>query len=194
MEKHTRLLVENILIRPEGFDWTVQGLGILRIYLSKAVRLHIWDMSLRVPGVSALHTHPWDLASTVVAGRYKQHRYLETAKLPNPSYAEKQTFRTCEIQCGENACVTTESAEIELTECPIEIVPEGGSYFQKAEEIHLSCPEDGTVTLIERTFKEDTEHARVFWRGVGGWVDAKPRPATELEIKDVTLRALATWF
>jgi hypothetical protein len=193
MEKHTRLLVENILIRPDGFDWTVQGLGIMRIYLSKAVRLHIWDTSLRVPGVSALHTHPWDLWSTVVAGRYRQYRYVETSKLQY-QVSNSEKFRVCEIKCGENACVTTEPTEIELAEMPIEVLIEGQSYQQLVDEIHVSCPEDGTVTLIERTFKEDTEHARVFWRGTGGWVDAKPRPATEREITDVTQRALRAWF
>lgn len=35
------------------------------------------DSALKVPGVSAMHNHPWDLISHVVAGVYKQHRFVE---------------------------------------------------------------------------------------------------------------------
>jgi hypothetical protein len=159
---HTRLLVENILRRPQGFDWSVQGLGMMRLYLSEAVRLHIWDSSLRVPGVSAIHSHPWDLGVA--------------------------------IRCGADAGPVEDIQQFELSEGVMEVYAGSAVYSQSKDEIHSSCPEDGTITLVTRTFHEDRDHAMVYWRGRGPWVDAKPRPATPEEVAAVTLRALEAWF
>lgn len=40
---HLQLAVRNILEKPLAFDWSVQGLGMMRVYLdsSKRTRLHI---------------------------------------------------------------------------------------------------------------------------------------------------------
>lgn len=189
---YDRLLIENLLTKPHGFNWSVQGLGMMRLYLSQAVRLHIWDGALRVPGVSAIHSHPWDLQSRVIAGRYKQHRYQVLAENATATYAEQ--FNLALIKCGEGACVMGEPTKLYMIEMPLEIYAAGEAYAQSKEEIHLSLPEDGTVTMVERTFHEDRDHARVFWRGQGGWVDAEPREATRKEIEEVTGRALRTWF
>lgn len=190
MDSHVRLLVENILKHPREFSWSVQGLGMMRTYLSQAVRLHIWDSALRIPGVSAIHSHPWDLQSVVVAGRYRQHRYV----VPTWKGARPEEFNLVRIQCGEHACTVGEPQKVFLEEQPLELYLEGDTYAQTADEIHLSCPEDGTVTLVTRTFKDDRDHANVLWRGIGGWVDAKPRAATVDEVEAVTRRSLQTWF
>jgi len=189
---HTQLLIQNILEHPHDFKWQVQGLGMMRLYLSKAVRLHIWDSSLKVPGVSALHTHPWHMKSTVIFGRYKQHRYSQLEDGVFNKHQEE--FNCATIECGENACITEPSIKVRLLENPQEVHLPLQSYEQKADEIHLSTPEDGTVTLVERTFLEDVDHAKVFWRGNGSWVDAKPRAATCDEINQVTRRVLETWI
>jgi hypothetical protein len=187
-----KLLVENILKHPLHFGWSVQGLGMLRTYLSQEVRLHVWDSSLKVAGASPYHDHPWDMDSLIVAGRYKQHRYV--APLPNDNWSVKLKFNSAMIQCGEAAQVVENPVEVELIEQSLEIYSEGQTYHQDSKEIHLSCPEDGTVTLVTRTFKSDRDHATVLWRGRGGWASAKPRDATEGEILEVTKRALETWF
>lgn len=70
----------------------------------------------------------------------------------------------------------------------------GNSYSQKHDEIHESQPEDGTVTIVVRSFKQDTEHARVYWPKGNEWVSAEPRPATEKEVIDITRASLARWF
>jgi hypothetical protein len=189
VDQHTLLLVKNILERPAGFDWSVQGLGMMRIYLSDEVRLHIWDSRLKVPAVSAIHSHPWDLTSLVVAGHYKQHRYVFPGR-----YDVGEEFQCATIKCGENACVTQEPETVALAEGSLEIYKAGQDYFQSKDEIHLSIPEDGTVTLVTRTFHADRDHAKVYWRGRGAWVDAKPRPAMEEEVKAVTQHALEAWF
>jgi hypothetical protein len=192
---YMRLMVKNILRAPYEFSWSVQGLGMMRVYLSREVRLHIWDSSLRVPGVSALHTHPWDLKSTVIAGVYKQHRYLEyNNESLNAEGIHRGEFNKVLIQCGENACTKEEPVKVTLIERYLESFHQEMGYSQASNEIHLSVPEDGTMTLVERTFKKDTDHAFVYWRGRGPWVDAKPREATREEIAAVTTRSLETWF
>lgn len=187
---YTKLLVENILKHPLEFKWSVQGLGLLRIYLSQEIRLHVWDSRLKVPEVSAMHTHPWDLESLVIAGKYKQYRYVEKMY---PSQL-METFKFATIKCGEEACTMEAPQEIELSENAIETYLQGMTYSQHKDEIHLSMPEDGTVTIIKRTFHKDRDHAKVYWRGKGGWVDAKPREATKEEILSVTSYSLKAWF
>ena len=113
MDGFSRLLVENILRVPGGFKWQVQGLGMMRLYLSDKVRLHIWDSSLKVVGVSAIHSHPWDMTSTVMAGRYKQHRFVPPQPYRVPP-AEK--FQCVSIRCGEDACMMDDPIEVELDE------------------------------------------------------------------------------
>jgi hypothetical protein len=180
-----KLLVENILRHPTEFDWSVQGLGMMRVYLAPQVRLHVWDRALLVPGASPLHTHPWDFASTVVAGRMVNARFTEGAG---------EEWNKVTIKCGENACTVGEAEVVRLLAGPYEIYGETAKYQQKSTEIHWSQPEDGTVTIVERVVKGDPDHASVYWRGRGGWVDAKPRPATPDEVLAVTDRALKTWF
>lgn len=188
---YTRLLVENILSHPMEFDWQVQGLGMMRIYLdaSKTHRLHIWDSSLKVPGVSALHNHPWDLTSLVVAGVYKQYRYTDPV-----ANQQGEEYNKVTIKCGEGAFCTTEPEKVKLFQSYLETYKERETYHQSASEIHWACPEDGTVTIVMRTPKADPDHAAVYWRGKGKWVSAEPRQATEEEIVSVCNRSLESWF
>lgn len=200
--RQLRMMVESILTRPEGNRWQVQGLGMLRCYLDEAkrFRLHVWDSSLRTPGVSAIHNHPWNLLSIVIAGCYKQHRYV-SGGLPKNNHTEE--YNRVTIKCGEDACTVSKPELVKLTETPLEIykatsgfgIVELPEYQQSANEIHQSIPDDGTVTLVERTYTDKSpDHAEVYWRGKGPWVDAKPRPATESELYSVTERALDFWF
>lgn len=184
-----RLMVETTLRNPYDLEWSAQGLGMLRVYLQPNVRLHVWDRELLVPGASPLHTHPWDFRSTVIAGRLENRRYAcGVAK------EDAEVWNQVMIQCGESAHVVNEKQQVELVQLAPEFYQQGDTYEQQATEVHWSLPEDGTVTICERVFKEDRDHAFVFWRGKGGWVDAKPRPATRKEVGRVTLRALETWF
>lgn len=188
---YTRLLVENILKTPLDFKWQVQGLGMMRVYLDgdKTHRMHIWDSALRVPGVSALHNHPWDLTSLVVAGVYRQYRYTEPAPKQQGEEYNKVT-----IKCGEGAFCKTEAEKVQLFQSYIESYKPNDTYGQLANEIHWSCPEDGTVTIVKRSPKADPDHAAVYWRGKGPWVSAEPREATKEEVVTVTKRALESWF
>jgi hypothetical protein len=184
-----KLLVKNILQHPHGFHWQVQGLGMLRIYLEPATRLHVWDRALLVPGASPLHDHPWDFTSQVIAGRMVNHRFVRVVE---PVSGVGEDWNCVQIKCGEGAHTIGDPTTVKLIRKEAESYGEGAFYTQTANEIHWSLPEDGTVTMCHRRGSGD--HANVFWRGKGPWVDAKPRTATRQEIKRVTQRALELWF
>lgn len=187
---NVKLLVKAVLTSPFNLKWSVQGLGMLRTYLSPEVRLHIWDSSLRVKNVSPIHDHPWHLDSLIVSGCLKQHRYtLDRIGALNPLLMGEELQMT-KIQCGENACIKTEPVRVTAYKWPLEVYFADATYRQTKDEIHETKAVDGTVTLVNRTFEGDRETARVFWRGDGGWIDAAPRPATTEEIDRVCNRAL----
>lgn len=187
----TKQLVKAILQSPYGLKWSVQGLGMMRTYLSPELRLHIWDSSLKVPNVSPIHDHPWHFKSTVVAGRLRNQTFRLIAPPREYGYEELQMST---ILCGENACTVSDPEKVWARRMQEEIYYEGMDYSQFRDEIHESLPDDGTVTLVRRTFIGDRDHARVFWRGDGPWVDAKPRQATGEEVSRVTQGALNAWF
>jgi len=192
----TRSFIQKILEKPLGFEWSVQGLGMMRLYVKRPdLRLHIWDSSLRVPSVSPLHTHPWNFSSTVIAGIMFNRRFLEF-KTRIETTLKTDSFNRVEITCGESACTHGDPGEVFLYEGEIEKYVQGSDYFQSFDEIHVSMPEDGTVTLVERQLppSNSPDKAFIFWRGKGDWVNAKPRQATDEEITGVTRRALTTWF
>lgn len=178
-------LIAQILSWPlEHEGWTLQGFGMLRLYLTKELRLHVWDARYRVSNVSLIHTHPWDFESYIVWGRLKNIRY-EVVE------GDGHLFST--IKCGVGACIKTSPQPCGLVEVKNEFLEAGKVYSQKAHEIHKSVPENGTVTLIERTFKADTEHANIFWPKGTDWVSGEPRRATKKEIENICEYAVNTW-
>lgn len=214
-------LVKTILQQADHYEWTLQGLGMLRLYLGKERRLHVWSDEHRVEGVSDLHTHPWHLSSQIVAGRMVNQRFVEVGELeqlPGHEHSLGESalmpgmlvcacgvstpmddgrlldFNKVRITCGANACTTGPVSAVKLLPQELETYVEGQSYRQNADEIHRSTPERGTVSIITRRFLDDTEHANVYWRGDGGWVDAAPRPATPEEVRAITRYALERWF
>jgi hypothetical protein len=203
-QQSTKLLVKQILEHPQGYNWSLQGLGMLRLYLSTEIRLHVWSSQHKVPGASAIHNHPWDFDSYVVAGVIHQNRYQEVSAQAGQiseglrqhlKMRKPQAFKTSTLHCGAGNCNMTEPVDIFLIEEDEEVYQEKDSYSQSACEIHYSKPEDGTVTLVTRRFtREDVDHAQVFWPADEQWGSAEPRPATEREVHEITSFALERWF
>jgi hypothetical protein len=102
-----KLLVKHALKHPHNFKWQVQGLGMLRTYLRDDWRLHIWDKSVRIPNVSPLHEHPWDLHSTIAAGILYNTRYVNN-KLAAGEDEHTKLYKGAVIKCGEGACTLTD--------------------------------------------------------------------------------------
>src|SRR5439155_399501 len=146
--KVTKALVKQILERPLVHSWSQQGLGMLRVYLSREIRMHVWaDEAVYRPKPDTLHTHPWDFTSYVVAGGITNLRYRTIPLTPN------YTMRT--IKCGAGGGLEPGETRVHLAATDVETFISGQFYSQLAEEIHESIPADGTVTIIERKFKPD---------------------------------------
>lgn len=166
-------------------DWTVQGFGMFRLYLSKAIRLHVWDSRFKVENVTTIHNHPWDFESEVISGGMVNAVYSEwEADLP-------ATHDRTEIVCGTGGGMT------DIPPCPTILrcnfrrayLP-GETYKMTAEDLHESDYVDGSITLVERFFRENTENALVYVPHGTKWVSAEPRKATLEEINAMAIKAL----
>lgn len=212
-----KLLVRRILedavsraarnVAGENLGFSLQGLGMLRLYLSPALRLHVWHSAFAFPGASPIHDHPWDFDSHVIAGRIKQRRlYTETGFSGWPDImpvagkaswaaADRREYEFSTIQCGPGTCVVTPPRRVTLVEGPEEVFEEGTGYGQAASEIHYSYPDEGTVTLVTRRFsRADVDHANVYWPLGQQFGSAEPRPATDKEVYAMCSFALESHF
>lgn len=155
-------------------DWSVQGFGLLRLYIRNLGRLHIWDSTLRYPGVTMVHNHSWDLISTIVSGRLINRRWTQQP------FGERWKHRS--ILTGYDCkWVQPEDDEVFLIEEPRDVYCPGDVYRQAASQIHMTNAEDGTITMMER--HEDTNgEADLYWRITEEWGTARPRKATRAEV------------
>lgn len=204
-----RATVKTILMYPGNFDWSTQGFGMLRTYIDrdKKFRLNIWDSSLAVPNVSIVHDHPWSFTSWVCSGAFKNVRFDTTESadcepgqfgnytppdsLPDqrdPWY-DWQVIRTGPGGGPEGGDI----GRCRLRAHAPEHYVAGDVYHQEPSEIHASYYQDGTVTFNDRVRLPDGDHARVFWPMGGKWIDAEPRNASRIEIKNVIGNALEKW-
>jgi hypothetical protein len=174
------------LTQPLEYEWSVQGLGMMRTYLSKTKRLHIWHSSLIVTGATELHDHPWNFESEVMFGCVRQMRFED-----NDS---GRKFMKQRILCGEGGGIIGEAVvdpeEVQIFSNGIETYFQGATYGQKAHEIHRSFPSNNTVTVVTRDFLKDRDHAHVYYPVGGGFVSAIPRPASHAEILFITRSVL----
>lgn len=181
------VLVKRLLEDALDHEWSIQGLGMLRLYLNKEWRLHVWADEARVKDVSTIHDHPWGFTSQIISGQIRNITYVETGV--GDSYMKQQ------IVCGPGGGVAALPSLTALKQQFDRTWRAGATYSQTAEEIHESQPDDGSVSLIQRRFAADTEHAHVFYRHEQGvtWVSAEPRVATPMEVVRITQNALAKW-
>lgn len=182
----TKTLARAILQNAAAYEWSLQGMGMLRLHLPDNCRLHIWDSRYRAPNVSMIHDHmQWGLTSVVIAGVLRNRRYSEGFGLP---------FMYTTLKPGYGCYFKHDPMETRLRLMePVYALYEGDEYSQAPSEIHETDAEDGTVTLM---FKRPTgiESARVFWPVGTEWGSAEPRKATPDEVADITSRALDRWF
>lgn len=183
------LVRTDVLAFPERHEWSVQGFGMLRTYLSPDLRLHIWDLDYRVSSVSDIHDHPWHFESIVLSGTIENRRY-------HIKQGAESTHHRGRIVCGPNP-VEHGAKDVEpvgLEQWCEGIFKPGDTYRMRADELHASIPSPGTVTLIQRTKADkDPERAFVYWPLGTEWVSAEPRPATRAEVRKITQQALYRW-
>ena len=182
-----RDLYRVILEQADHFDWTLQGLGMLRTYLNKSVRMHVWSTAYAYEGVTRIHDHPWDFKSEIISGTMINYLYKSApGALP---------FMRQSVKCGLDGRAMNEPDRVELYCYSAKTYRVGETYKQLAHEIHESEPSDGAVTLCERSLPPgaDPDLAHVFYPNGVNWVSARPRAATAKEVREITRKALAVW-
>jgi hypothetical protein len=180
--------VKAILERAEDHEWSLQGMGMFRHYLSKEVRLHVWDARFMAAQVTTLHDHPWAFESEILSGAILDRWYLKARVDGPPTHEEHQ------IVCGPGGGLTKEPRRLVRLFAPIDnVFTTGRSYTRQAEDVHESVAKSGTVTIIRRTFRPDTEHAHVYVKIGKPWVSAEPRKATLEEVRAMADLALDRW-
>lgn len=187
-----RLLVTAILDNARQYTWSVQGFGLLRLYIRRVGRLHIWDSALRYPNVSMIHNHSWDLHSTIIAGSLRNTRFYERQH-PKPNW---QPYMKQRLVTGYNSKMVTDPTLVYLLPEETEVYSANQApsiparvYSQKASEIHLTDADDGAITLMHREEDNDGQ-ADVYWSQGCSWGTAQPRQATQQEIRMTVAKAL----
>ncbi len=176
--------VQRVLESPMSHFWSLHGLGMLRLHLTDTRRLNIWDVRYKRKGVSLIHTHPWDFESRIIAGCIRNCRFT-IDPTGRPYYMKV-------VQCGiDKAADMSKPVQVKLKRGPIETYYQEEKYKQIANEIHLSTPTPGTVTIIDRIPKV-SELAKVFYKA--SWGNALCREATKEEILSITSYSLNRWF
>lgn len=179
-------LIKSILERWEAYQWTVQGFGMVRTKIYDIGRIHIWDVRLRDPLVSDVHAHPWPLRSTIISGELINQRF----EVVDCGFL---TYQRQKIATGEGGGLLGEPESVLLRALPPEVYGAGDMYEQRADELHRSIPQNGTVTLLERPMGEPLQETVVLWPAGTHWVSAEPRPAKEREVEMAISYALQRW-
>lgn len=162
-------------------DWQVQGLGMLRMYLNRETRIHVWHNGLVYHDTpSVIHNHPWEFVSRIIVGSLRNVRYKEDTDNPFST----PNHHVGKILCGPGGGLIPESSrDVRLEIAAVDEYKEGDVYYQAADELHNTIFQNGSVTLVNRKFKEDPDHASVAFPIGTQWKTAEPRTATQAEIE-----------
>lgn len=183
--------VQSILEHSQDYKWSVSGLGMLRTYLDEETRIHIWDSSLLVPGVTLLHTHPWSFESVVIAGSIQDHRMT---KLKGGPISDRGLYDEYYIRCGAGGGVKDEPRKVRLYAQASRAYGDGHRYEHDPEDIHCTGFQEGSVTMVKRKFREDRDSAYVYAPAGEPFGNANSHPVSGLEALRIIRRSLHAWF
>ena len=127
-------------------SFAMSGFGLLRLYPKDKpdVALHIWHHEMVLPGVTSLHTHPWDFNSTVFAGRITNIKYVET-------HEDEFTNLYNKFKIYPGQLPRVEKPElVHLAFNGVNEYGPGEEYTQKANEIHRTEFKSGTITWVNK--------------------------------------------
>lgn len=192
----TRALAKLVLEQAEAYSWTIQGFGMMCLHMANDderrkglelphdFRLNIWDSRFTVKDVSLMHNHPWHLESIVLSGSLENVRFV--------SHPTGQLYHRGLIKPGPGGGLFQDLDKVRLVARSPERYGVGLMYSQRADELHISRPTDGTVTMnLRQRVGEDV--AMVCWPDGTEWVSAEPRPAEPSEVAEVARAALEKW-
>lgn len=181
----TAALVRAILGKWKSYEWTVQGFGMARTKIANVGRIHVWDSRLRTPLVSDMHAHPWSLRSTIISGELINQRFR--------SDGEGMPYMHSRIATGEGGGLLGEPNLVSMSSHAPEAYRSGDTYEQLADEVHRTIPQDGTVTLLERTLGPPLQETSVYWPAGTSWVSAEPQVIDSWPLERAMNYALARW-
>lgn len=191
----TKLLVRKILEKAHEYDWSLQGFGMFRLYLSDEIRLHLWDNTYSVKDCTTVHDHPWHFDSLVVAGTMCNSRYTQAVDEAPDDISCIREFDMITIKCGEGAHTVGNTERIRMFCHRPELIAEGNTYRQTADEVHSTFAKDGTITVVTRIMTDKyRDLAKVYCDPRRGFISAAPRAATFEEISGAARRSLERWF
>lgn len=175
--------------------WEVQGFGMLRTYLPDDVRLQIWDPRLAVWGNNAVHDHPWDFSSTIIAGTIFNERFRFTESDEDVLVAKHYLARRIKPGIGGGR-LDQDPSDVLLMSKGIEVYGPGETYSQRAAELHVTRYALSTITLLRRTGRLERDEAMSLWPAEqeAESIFYEPRPATKNEVHAVCSRALSLHF
>lgn len=187
-----RALLESEIDDPSP-GWKINGLNqrLAHIHLDLPGDwiLNVWDSGLASgDGVDTVHDHPWPVWARIVSGELRQHRFLVASAGERFAMVTSVDADGCGPKSGplEYVC---------LVRGPLEVYGPGEVYEQTPDELHLSLPLDGAVTLARRFALPDPPiRQRVAWPADS---DRDPsstkRAATGDEVRRTLRLALDTW-
>ena len=181
-ETMTKALVFTILRHAEDFPWRMQDIGLMGLRLDewREHRLHVWNPSLSAED-PLIHDHPYDFTSAIIVGELTNTRYVENA-------AGDECIRLRYSPPDEEH---RRSDTVRLS-AAAEVLREGDEYHQLADELHASCQQPGTVTLIRCSWRAARD-LTVCLQDEASWRSGQARDATREEIKTFIAKALE-WF
>ena len=195
MTTESQALANAILRHANHFEWSLRGMGFIRMHLVGHCRLHVWDRRYRVPGVSMIHDHlQWALNSTILSGELVNRIYHEVAGTDGAYRSgDIGRFHVATIKPGAGCYFKSEASDTFLLPklFPERLLP-GDTYRQAPDVIHETDAQDGTVTIIRKEPTPD-DSARVFWPAGTEWGSAEPRRATADEVASIVAVALSRW-
>lgn len=126
-----------------NLEWVTFGTGFVVAQIHEDLKVHIWDKEFAALGWGAIHSHRWDLQSTVLTGWVSGEIYRAT-----PGNGQKLT-----------TCCTRESRE-----CSIELagqtrVSAGETYLEGRGTLHkVTGAAPGTVTVVRKLRRRGKAH------------------------------------
>lgn len=191
MHNELKSMAEFILRNATNYQWSLQGLGMFRLYLPGNARLHLWNQQYAFSGVSGIHDHlQWkSLRSTVIAGWIENTAYAKVPVEDESGVTHMMgTFKT-----DGSGRMVGGAEVVGLKRLGSQMYRAGESYSQLGHVIHYTHPAEGAVTIIHRE-PEKHDLARIFWPAGTEWGSAVPRPATTEEIRAAVAQSLQRWF
>lgn len=165
---------------PDEFEWTQQGLGMVRAKLTRSLRLHIWHPNFIVKEASRIHNHPWHFTSNILAG------FLTNVKYSFTYDASQMLVHT--IECGANVHVKdTYVARIGVDQ--IVTYKKGDLYSMRKTEFHNTVIGDrGCISIIERDLDSwENDDADVVTNMDKPFVNARPEKLAEKRVRQILL-------